>query len=301
MDITCIISALLFFLGNLLKLLTFGSEKSRDYSWKSYTRLEISTLESGWFYLIDNKVHLVATGVISSLAWFVFCFPMLQLVYVLHHSQTGSVSKSLWLHSGIIILVLGSSFMEWIANFLYIGATLNCEYMFRHFNIQTWTDMENDKIGLRSLEVAYFAIRGMIYWVDAFEWIALSVIMIFIFVSISRHQKIDRESPFHRIWNSLGLFIGLLCLLDFVTEILRTVSFKVFSEIAFWYGTLNRLILLPAWLIVLGWRLPYALMRLEGNNNNNNNNNNKQHYRRHQQEEDQRNALELEEETTGPV
>ena len=153
--------------------------------------------------------------------------------------------------------------MEWIANFLYISSTLNCEYMFRHFNLQTWTDIENDKIGLRSLEVAYFAIRGMIYWVDAFEWIALSVIMIFVFVSVSRHQKLDRQSPLGGFWNALGLFIGLLSLLDFVTEILRSVSFKVFSDIAFWYGTLNRLILLPAWLIVLGWRLPYALMRLE--------------------------------------
>lgn len=34
------------------------------------------------------------------------------------------------------------------------------------------------------------------------------------------------------------------------------------GPIAFWYATVNRLILIPFWLIILGRSLPYAAMRL---------------------------------------
>ncbi len=276
MDFACILSALLFFMGNLLKLIYFGKEMSRDFSWSSYKKLEPETLENNWDFLFDNKAHLAATSVLTSLAWFVFCFPMMQLVYVLHQSQIGSVSRSLWLHSGIVILVLGGSFMEWIANFLFLSSTEACMYMYNHFNLQTWTDTENDMIGLRSLELVVRAIQGMVYWVDAFEWIALSVIMLFTYISVVRHQRMNRGSPLGGIWNSLGLFIAILSLLDFTTEILRTVSWKVFSDIAFWYGAVNRMLLLPAWLIVLGWKMPRALVQLDDDNDKKDYNDNNQ-------------------------
>mmetsp|Transcript_24136 Transcript_24136/g.51247 ORF Transcript_24136/g.51247 Transcript_24136/m.51247 type:complete len:301 (+) Transcript_24136:95-997(+) len=267
MDISCILCAILFFIGNLLKLIFFGKERNRDFQWRKFTQLEPEAIQAEWDFRIEHKPRLLAIGIISSLAWFIFCFPMLQLVYVLNRSRNGpgTISRSLWLHAGILILVLGGAFLEWIAFFLYMGSTLACEMMVDSFNLSDWDikDSGNDNVGLRTLEVAYFAIRGMKFWVDAFEWIALSVIMIFTYLAVLRHRKAETDSAFGGVWNTIGLFIGFLSILDFVTEILRTVNFRLFSQLAFWYGTANRLVLLPTWLVLLGWRLPYAIVKLE--------------------------------------
>jgi hypothetical protein len=53
----------------------------------------------------------------------------------------------------------------------------------------------------------------------------------------SIHQSIDPWTP------TLAFYFGL-------------------GPIAFWYATVNRLILIPFWLILLGRSLPYAAMRL---------------------------------------
>jgi hypothetical protein len=56
--------------------------------------------------------------------------------------------------------------------------------------------------------------------------------------------------------------VALFSLLDFVAEILRLVGFSTFGKIAFWYSSVNRLLLLPGWLLLLGCRLPVAGMKL---------------------------------------
>ena len=280
MDFICILAALLFFVGNLLKLIFFGKEFGREmdptFDWTEYKQLYPEKILEEWNLRIQHKSHLMAACTITSLGWFFLCFPILQLVYVLNSKYAGAPgsSRNLWLHTGIVILTLGGAFTEWIANFLSMGSTLACQMMITSFNLQTWTDIENDNIGLRSLEVAFFAIRGMKIWVDAFEWIALSFIMVFTFLAVQRYQKAHSNNPykyFSRIWNALGLFIGFLSLLDFITEILRIVNFNVFSRIAFVYGTMNRLVFLPVWLLLLGWNLPYALIDLESKKHTNKN------------------------------
>jgi len=263
MDISCIFAALLFFVGNLLRLIYLGNEFNRGFNWYKYTQLDPESIQSEWEFRISNKPNLMAAGFINSTAWFVFTFPLLQLVYVLNQQRGPGTSRSVWLHVGIVVLVLGGCFTEWIANFMYFGSIIACELMIRKFNLTNWIDEnEDDSIGLRSLEVAYFAIRGMKFWVDAFEWIALFFIMVFVNVAVNRYRSRDPES-FGALWNVLGLFIGFVALLDFITEVLRTTNFRLFSQIAFCYSTTNRLILLPAWLIILGLQLPKALAKLE--------------------------------------
>jgi len=263
MDISCIFAALLFFVGNLLRLIYLGNEFNRGFNWYKYTQLDPESIQSEWEFRISNKPNLMAAGFINSTAWFVFTFPLLQLVYVLNQQRGPGTSRSVWLHVGIVVLVLGGCFTEWIANFMYFGSIIACELMIRKFNLTNWIDEDqDDSIGLRSLEVAYFAIRGMKFWVDAFEWIALFFIMVFVNVAVNRYRSRDPEA-FGALWNVLGLFIGFVALLDFITEVLRTTNFRLFSQIAFCYSTTNRLILLPAWLIILGLQLPKALAKLE--------------------------------------
>ena len=262
MDITCILSALLFFIGNVLKIVYFVKEHNRRMNWTYLKQLDTNYIQDEWEFRIENKGHLVATGVITALAWFFLCFPILQLVFVLNQQTKSTISKSLWLHSGIVILTLGGAFTEWISYFVYLGVTMSCELMFKDFDLQNWTNQGNDFIGFKSLEVTYFAIRGINFWVDAVEWLALFFIMVFVYVSVRRYQT-THPGHFSIWWNALGLAIGIFSLLDFITEILRVVDFRVFSRLAFYYAAVNRLVFLPVWLLLLGWKLPQALAQLE--------------------------------------
>lgn len=266
MDVFCILAALLFWLSNLLKLIYLGVERKHEGrpQWMDYTSLDPEAIQKEWQFKIDNRSHLVATSVLSMLAWFLLSIPLLQLAYALNKQKGPGVSKSVWLHTGIVVMALGGALTEWIGNFLYLGTTLAMETMVRGFNLDTWIHGQevNDELGWRSLELTAFALRGMVVWIDAFEWISLFFLMIFIFVAVERYRRID-PTIFGAGWNGVGLFLGLLCLLEFITELLRLFSWRVFSRMALVYGSLNRLILLPFWLIVLGLRLPHALRKYE--------------------------------------
>ena len=56
----------------------------------------------------------------------------------------------------------------------------------------------------------------------------------------------------------LGLLIGILCLFDFVADILRVQAWSVFSKFAVLISVLNMLVMLPVWLIMLSCQLPAA-------------------------------------------
>lgn len=263
MDLICLLAAILFWVANLLKLIYLGRERVRGFNWMEYKQLDPDYIKEEWDFKIKARPHLVATSVLSMLAWLVLSIPMLQLAYALNQQRGPGTSRSVWLHTAIVVLTLGGALTEWIGNFLYLGSTLSMEMLVTQFNLQTWMRGQvNDEVGWRSLELVNFALRGMVFWVDAFEWISLFFIMVFTFVAVKRYRAIDPEI-FGAAWNGVGLFLGLLCLLEFVTEVLRSVNWRIFSQLALWYGTLNRLILLPFWLMYLGFRLPYALQKYE--------------------------------------
>jgi hypothetical protein len=259
MDITCVLAALLFFTGNLLLLIFYAKEAKRDhYDYDTYIQLDPEYIQTEWEFRIEHRPKFLAAGLINGLAWFFFSFPIIQLAWIL--SQRGS--KSLWLHIAIAILALVGSFTEWISRLLYIGSSMATELLVKEFNLDNWVSSNSgDGVGWRSLEVTHIVTSGLILFIDAFEWIALCLILILVHISV-RRWRVHDSVTFGACWNSIGLFIALLSLLDFVSEILRLDGFKLFGQIAFWYAAANRLILLPLWLLMLGCRLPYAAMKL---------------------------------------
>mmetsp|Transcript_62226 Transcript_62226/g.93971 ORF Transcript_62226/g.93971 Transcript_62226/m.93971 type:complete len:276 (+) Transcript_62226:256-1083(+) len=257
MDFTCVIAALLFFTGNAILLAFYIREAGREhFDYDEYTNLDVETLRAEWDFREQHRPKVLAAGIINGLAWFFFAFPMIQLAWIL--SQRGS--KSLWLHISIAVLALVGSFTEWISRLLYIGASMAGLLIKNDFELDTWVQ-QNDGIGWKALEVSHVMTQGLIIFIDAFEWICLCIILVFVHISVRRWRSHDSVT-FGACWNSLGLFIGLLCLLDFVAEVLRLDGFKLFGQIAFWYAAVNRLILIPMWLLMLGCRLPYAAMKL---------------------------------------
>jgi hypothetical protein len=259
MDITCLLAALLFFTGNLLLIIFYAKEAKREhFDYDTYVTLDPDYIQKEWDFRIQHRPEYLAAGIINGLAWFFLTFPLIQLAWIL--SQRGA--KSLWMHIAIAILALAASFTEWISRFLYIGASMATEMLVTQFNLDNWVGANSDDgIGWRTLEVTHIVVSGLILFIDAFEWICLFLILVLIHISV-RRWRVNDSVTFGACWNSMGLFIALLSLLDFVAEILRLDGFKIFGQIAFWYAAANRLILLPIWLLMLGSRLPYAAMKL---------------------------------------
>jgi hypothetical protein len=258
MDISSLFSALLFFTGNLLIIIFYVKEGNREH-WDQelHYQLDPDYLQQEWDFRNKYRVFYESAALINAMAWFFFAFPMIQLAWVLSHRG----DKSMWLHITIAVLTLAGSFTEWISRFLHMGQSLAAHKLSTDFNLDNWlASNSNDGLGWRTLEVTHIVTSGIIWFIDAFEWLAMFFIMIFVHISVRRWRTTD-VSTFGAVWNSIALFIALLSVLDFVAEILRLDGFKTFGKIAYWYASLNRLILLPIWLILLGLRLPYAVMK----------------------------------------
>ena len=186
-------------------------------------------------------------------------FPMVQVSWILSQGGTKWIS----LHVTIAILVLTGSLTEWISHVLYIGSSMTAELVATQFNLSSWISADTtDNIGWRTLEITHIVTFGLVSIIGAIEWIILALVMILVHVSVKRWRSSVDSTTFGGAWNALGLFVALMCILEFVTEVLRLDGIKYFSQIAFWYSSVNRIILLPTWLLILGLRLPYASLKL---------------------------------------
>ena len=82
--------------------------------------------------------------------------------------------------------------------------------------------------------------------------------LLFIHISI-RFWRAEDATTFGGCWNGLGLFISLMAIVEFVTEVLRFEGLsQVFGMIALLYAAINRLFLIPYWICVLGYGLDRA-------------------------------------------
>jgi hypothetical protein len=208
-------------------------------------------IEEEYQFLSENRSLELAAGTLNSMAWFALMIPVIQVAWL----QSCSGTRHIGMHVTIMGLALGGAFIEFISRLLLIGTSAAAEWISISFNLDDWTaENSNDKIGWRTLHLVHIVVRGMITWVDAAEWLALFGITVLLFVSIYRQE----ERIFSMSWASVGLVMGLLALVDFAADILRLQSWRTFSNIALWTTMINRIILLPVWLLWLGYQLPKA-------------------------------------------
>lgn len=124
----------------------------------------------------------------------------------------------------------------------------------RHAN-DTWKP--HDDIGWKTLEITWLTMQGNRLWVDAFDWLALAIMMQLIHVSVKSNNA--RASSFPMFWSNLGVVIGVLCLVDFIASAVRFSSnWRAFSALAGTLSFINTVILLPAWLLWMGKLIPGA-------------------------------------------
>lgn len=252
MDISSLAAAVLFVVSNILDYVYMNKFRERShFNYTDFTSLDPTFIEEEWEFLGEHRSLELAAGVLNAMAWFALLIPVLQVAWIQSYSGTRQIS----VHVTVAALALGGSLSEFIARLLLIGTSNAGEWIARDFNLDNWiSESSNDKIGWRTLQLAHLVVRGMILWVDAVEWLALFGISVLLFISI--HSQTERLLSLP--WASVGLVMGLLALIDFAADILRLESWRSFSEIAFWITMLNRLIILPVWLVWLGYQLPKA-------------------------------------------
>ena len=263
MNFLCLLSAICFFAGNVITIVYYAIDYKHanlNENLDEYLALDPGYVQSRWGFRTDSFPMYISAGVINTLAWFLFMFPIVQLSWILSQGGTKWIS----LHVAMAIFVLTGSLTEWIASFLYIGSSMTAQLLVNNFNLNNWISEDSgDKIGWRALEVTHIVSFGLVSIVGAIEWILMAVIMMIIHISVRRWQREVDQTTFGACWNALGLFISLFCILEFVTEVLRlNGSNRYFNQLAFWYSAVLRLIFVPTWLLILGLRLSYASLKL---------------------------------------
>lgn len=259
-NLMCMLAAFLFIVGNALTITYYVQEYQRNhFDIEKYVDLDPDYIQMEWGFRILNRNLYMGAGVLNTFAWFFLMFPIIQLCWILSQGGTRWIS----LHVTIAILVLTGSLTEWISHVLYIGSSMTSQLIVTQFNLNNWiSDDSEDALGWRTLEVTQIVTFGLISIIGAIEWIILAIVMLLIHISVLRWRRSVDSTTFGACWNALGLFVALMCLLEFVTEVLRLDGVKYFSQIAFWYSSFTRIILFPTWLLILGSRLPYASLKL---------------------------------------
>lgn len=273
-DISCLISVLLFLTANVLNIIYLNAERNRDnFDWEEWSDLDTEYIEMEWGFRQDHKQLAGVAGWLNAVAWGVFCFPILHLAWMLSHQ--GKSTSMLWIHVAIGILALGASLTEWIARLFWVGSNLSSNYLMNKFNLDQWlradlaTQYPDDELGWLVLELNYIVASGFIWFVDAFEWLGLASIFILVYISVREWRKQDTTS-FGGCWNALSLVLGFFCICEFVAEILRFEGFRAAGSTSIVFAIINRIILMPIWLLTLAFALPRAQLKQQYMDDENN-------------------------------
>jgi hypothetical protein len=254
-DITCIAAAIFFVVGNSLTIAYMAKERNKaHFDYNEFTMLDPAYIQLDWAFRIQNQPLEIAAGFINAFSWLFLSIPMIQTAIMLSRGGTRQLSS----HMGIGALMLTGCAMEFFARFMQLGISQWGKWLSEEYNLQNWvTPTSNDNIGWRTLEVSHLVSYGTIIWIDSFEFLCLGFAFILLFASVN---SLPSGGPMiTRSLAGFGLFIGLFSLADFVAGVLRLQDWSTFRTLTMLISIINRLILLPLFLLCLGCQLPNAL------------------------------------------
>uniref|UniRef100_A0A7S1D5E1 Uncharacterized protein n=1 Tax=Cyclophora tenuis TaxID=216820 RepID=A0A7S1D5E1_CYCTE len=255
-DCSCILAALCFFVANVLRMVMFIRRYNRQhFDFELFKQFDPSFIREQWQYRTDNLLLYNAATVLNAFAWFFFLIPIVQLSWCLSRGGFRQVG----VHVAIAIFAFVGTFGEVISRLLMFGFNGVMYWIHSEFELDRWlptniSQGQPDELGWRTLELVFLAVEGMQVWVNAFEWVCLTVIFFLLFYSVATQAPSQRELPMSMV--RVGLVIGVLSLFDFAADVLRYEDWRLFSSLALLAGALNTWILLPSFLIALSFQLP---------------------------------------------
>jgi len=221
--------------------------------------LDPQYLETIWVERADTRLLDVDISISSALAWFSFVMPVTQAAFLLSEGGT----RLTGLHISIVALVLGASMSELLSHMMNIGMFGAIRWMVNDFNLSDWGVSANgvDGVGFRVVEMLYIMGKGIVVWVDSFEWLALSAITFFISLSVKNDRK---EVPtFSSYFGGLSAVITIFSFVTFASNVFQLTQFTTWVPLTLTTLILNSFILLPLWLWNLSTAIPAAKARFE--------------------------------------
>jgi len=260
MDTSCAISVFFFFLSNVLGILLFDQVRtwrSVSFNYQKLTNLEPDYLIDTWIFRFQIANLESWSTLLNAFAWFSLIVPVVKLAWIL--SNKGNRFPGV--HGYMVLLVFGGSFAEMASRLLEMGLQDFMRWIvIQEFNLVDWetsVDGNSDGMGYKVIEMMHLAMLGLVSWVDSIEFLVLFQILLITHISILYEKKDEKSFP--KEFAYFGLFIGLVCIFDFTTSILTLEDWRKWTFITFLITALNRVILFPIWLILLGRILPEAI------------------------------------------
>jgi len=244
----CILSAFCFIVSNALRIAVIVERQAKGGGRRFWRLMKLDTdaIQSAWEHR-RGMAPLEETGHIFNLfAWLFFLIPVITLAWTLSKGGKRLVS----IHAAIAGFAIIGCMTEVISRLLYYGAWGSANFMAKRFALTGWTDDGSDAIGWKVLEVIWTVCRGLIFWIDTFEWFCLFFIMCLLYVSMGSERKDERRLSIGL--GRLGLAIAFLCFFDTVMSILRIEDWRHFARFVDVVSIFNTCILLPLWLVWLG-------------------------------------------------
>ena len=258
-----ILAAALFWATNAVQIAQFILQSARwkEFNKDQYYQLIPANIENEWVSKYNQRALEYSSDFLKGAFWIVFSLPVIEMAWVLSRRGTRSVGCNV----AIAVFCLAGSWSKWFSTILWSGVYISFIQLTHSFNLENWLTpelaekfgLDEDGIGWSTVEVNYFSFRGMTLIVDAVDWLCLSIVFLLIFASVREWRKED-YTTFGGKWNAMGLFIGILCGVQFILEIVGAMGYK-FSYVLFvLYALLSRLILIPLWIIIMGFQLSKA-------------------------------------------
>lgn len=259
---TCVLACIFSLVGDVLDLAAYGVYKQKTNSSSSYQeweRLDPTSIQEDWDLRRSLQALELVASCFDAISWIILCVPLLQVSAYLSMGGTHLVG----LHVFIAVLTITAAITEFVGDILFIGAVTTMEWISSELNLDFWAKATDppvlllsanpDKIGWRSLEVSFLSIQGMLLWIDAIEWIFISVILLLLFLSIQRQRQ---EPPILSLaFGAFGLFLSLLAVIEFCSGVLRLQAWQQYTRIFYGIAVVTRLLIWPVWYIWLGFQL----------------------------------------------
>lgn len=254
MDPTCIAAAAFFVAGNAISITYMVRERKKShFDYEQFTLLDPNYIQEDWKFRRHQQKLEIAGGFMNAFSWLLLAIPMIQVCIILSQSGTRQLST----HMSIAVLVCAGCAMEFLARFMHLGILQWGNWLSKEYNMENWTAQGNDNIGWRTLEVSHLVNYGTVVWIDSFEFLCLGLALILFYASVN---SLPPDGPrISRPLAGFGLFIGLFSLADFVSGVLRLRDWGTFRILTMLISVINRTVLLPIFLLVLGRQLPFAM------------------------------------------
>ena len=169
------------------------------------------------------------------------------------------------LHISIVALVIGGAMAELVSHMMTIGMMGALRWMVKDFNLMDWDvhQSSEDGVGLRVVELLYVMGKGLILWVDNFEWLALAAITFFISLSV-KQEKHDHPPPtFSSYFGVLSAIITVVSFVNFAANVFQISHHTTWVPLTLTMMSINAFLLLPLWLWNLSSAIPAAKARYE--------------------------------------